>query len=466
LFGGVSADFIVILQIKYICQSRQGRYDAAMTDYTDTYYAQTLDENRPRPVLEETAETDVCIIGGGMAGLNIALSLGERGTKSIVLEGRRVGFGASGRNGGKVLAGFSGSDASEDFAKMLMRVDLPRAQEIFELTKKTLPIIRRRIADYKIDCDLLDGIMICSWYDDPGGIRAGIEFEKNKVGLNVEFWERERLREVFRTRRYYDGQFYPDFFHVHPLRYTRGLARAAESHGARIFEESMVTGVTREGSGVTVSTARGKVKANRVVYCTSAYSNGIEPRLERAAVRVSSYMMVTEAMTPEKLATAIRAHYGVYDTRWALDYYSVLPDNRIVWGGGVGINSLKLPANTGNRLLAALLKVYPQLEGIKVEKSWVGTMASTIHRLPDIGRFDENIWYATDFGNNGIGPTAMAGEIMASALAQGDETWRLFEPFGLGNTGGFAGRYAAQGIYRYWQLRDKVRQWKQERKAA
>ncbi len=127
---------------------------------------------------------------------------------------------------------------------------------------------------------------------------------------------------------------------------------------------------------------------------------------------------------------------------------------------------MALPANTGRNLLASLLKVYPQLEGIKVEKAWVGTMASTVHRIPNIGRFNENTWYATNFGNNGLGPTAMAGEVIASAIAQGNEDWRLFEPFGLDYAGGVVGPYVAQGIYRYWQLRDKVRQWKQERKAA
>ncbi len=272
-----------------------------MTDYTDTYYAHTLGENHSRPVLEETVQADVCVIGGGLAGLNTALGLAERGKKVVVLEGRRVGFGASGRNGGKVLTGFAGG-----IDKLLARVDMAHAKKLYGLTTSALPLIRKRITDYKIDCDVGDGVMICSWYDDAEGLKAEIDFEIRELGLRAQFYERERLRDIFRSQRYYDGQFYPDWFHLHPLRYTRGIARAVENKGGLIFEDSMVRRVKNEGSGVVVSTAKGAVKADHVVHCTSAYSNGVEPRLQRAAVRVSSYMMVTEALPPEKLESALQ----------------------------------------------------------------------------------------------------------------------------------------------------------------
>lgn len=433
-----------------------------MADYIDTYYVHTLDENRSRPALEGPVEADVCIIGGGLAGLNVALGLLERGVKKVViLEGKRIAFGASGRNGGKVLTGFAGG-----IEKLLARVDMAHAKKIYALTVEALPLIKKRVKEFKIDCDLRDGVMICSWYDDAQGLKDEIEFERSELGLRAEFYPRERLRDLFRSKRYYDGQFYPGWFHLHPLRYARGLADAVERKGGVIYEDSMATSVSRSGSSVTVMTAKGSVKANRVVYCTSAYSNGVEPRLQRSAVRVSSYMMTTQTIAPEKLAFAINTEYGCYDTRWATDYYRALPDHRILWGGGVGIENPTLPAHTGEHLLQALLKVYPQLDGVKVETAWVGTMASTVHRIPHIGRFNEREWYSTNFGNNGLGPTVAAGEVIAAGIAKGDETWKLFEPFGLDYAGGVIGPYVAQGVYHYWKLRDKVRQLKEERKRA
>ncbi len=430
-----------------------------MTDYPDTYYSRTLRQTRERPAQQGAIDTDVCVIGGGLAGINVGLGLAERGKKAVVLEGRRIGFGASGRNGGKVLTGYAAG-----FDKIAARVGAAQARELEGLTWKSLELVRRRIKDFRIDCDLTDGVMIASWYDDPAALQADREFETTELGLRVEFVPREELRELYLTRRYYDGLFYPDYFHIHVLEYLHGLTAAFESKGGIVFENSMALHVKDEGGRLVVTTEQGTVRADHVVYCTSAYSNGIERRLQWASLPVSSYMVATPPLPQETLARAIRARYGVYDTRWALDYYRISPDNRIVWGGGVGLGSHRVPRHLKEKMLRSILHVYPQLQGIQIDTAWTGTMASTGHRMPHIGRFTPNIWYSTNYGNNGLGPTATGGEAIAAAIAQGDETYKLFEPFGLEYAAGFLGPYIAQGVYRSWQLRDIIKQWKSGRK--
>jgi gamma-glutamylputrescine oxidase len=421
--------------------------------YIDSYYSRTLGDKPPRPVLDSAIETDICIVGGGLAGLACALGLAERGRQAVVLEANRIGWGASGRNGGFVLGGYAASPG-----EIAAKAGKERAKELIALSHKALALIKKRIADHGIACNPVDGHLRASWYDDPAALAAKAE-ELRGFGYAAEFWPRARVREACRTQRYYDGIFYPGFFHMHPLAYAHGVADAFEKLGGRIFEGSAALAVRRGAGGFVIRTAQGEMRAKQVVYCGSAYFNGLAPRVRNSCLPVATYVMVTQPLAPEKIASAITVPYAVRDDRWADDYYRVLPDNRILWGGRVGLRR-DTPANLADMMLDDMLKVYPQLEGAQADVAWSGLMGYTVHKMPLIRKLSDGAWCCTNFGGNGLGPTTVGGEAIAAAIAQGDETYRLFEPFGFRYTGGALGPLVAQAAYHSWELADRLRELK------
>jgi gamma-glutamylputrescine oxidase len=421
-----------------------------VADYIDSYYSRTLGAKPQRPALDSAVSADVCIIGGGLAGLACALGLAERGKSVALLEGNRIGWGASGRNGGFVLAGFA---AGPD--EIAAKVGNGQARDMIALTYKSLELIRKRISDYNIACNPVAGHLRASWYDDAEAVEEKVE-KMRGFGFNVEMWERGRVREACRTGRYYDGAFYPDFFHMHPLAYAHGIATAGEIRGVRIFEDSMALSVDRAENGFEIKTALGAVRAKEIVYCGSAYFNGLSPRVQNSCLPVATYVMVTQPLAPEKIASAITVPYAIRDDRWADDYYRILPDNRILWGGRVGLRR-GTPKKLKEMMLGDMLKVYPQLEGAEAETAWSGLMGYTVHKMPLIRKLGDGVWCCTNFGGNGLGPTTMGGELIAKAIAERDETYKLFKPFGFKYTGGVLGPLVAQAAYHSWELGDRLR---------
>ena len=430
-----------------------------MTGYIDSYYTRTLNEDAVRLVLAETIEAEICIIGGGLAGLATAISLAERGRKPVLLEGNRIGWGASGRNGGFVLSGYS------LYARALAKkVGLSRARQLYDLARQAQLLVRKRIDDYNIACDPVHGHLVASWYDTPEDLREEAAFLRDNFGENVEFWPRERVREVCHTDKYYDGKFFPDCFHMHTLNYVRGIARAIEDKGGRIFEHSGALRLEEKPDAKIVHTEKGSVKADHVVFCGSAYFNGLEKVLARSCLAIRSNVMVTEPIPAETLQSAITEPYAIRDNRWADDYYRVLPDNRILWGGGCAL--APPPAGLKERMLQGLLKIYPQLEGIKADVAWSGLMGFMVNKMPCFSRLRPGVWACTNVGGQGLNVTSVGGEVIARAIAENDETYRLFEPFGQAWAGGILGPYVAQGIYYCWQARDRLYEFKKERQKA
>lgn len=424
---------------------------AMMNDYIDSYYSRTLADDYRRAPLEGDVEADVCIIGGGMAGLATALGLAERGvTNVVVLEGKQVGFGASGRNGGFVSAGYSLSPAA-----IVKRVGVENAKALLGLTQEAMDVIRRRVEQYAMPCGpLVHGKLNISWFDRPKEQKANIAFMNETFGTKLEFWPRARVRDLYLSKRYFDAIHNPDSFHFHSLNFTRGTAAAAEGLGVRIFEDSPATGLSLDGDVKRIRTARGTVKAKQVVVCTSGYLHWMLPRLRLSILPIGTYVMLTEPLG-DRLKTAIRANHAVSDNRFAPDYYRALPDSRILWGGRISMATN--PADLDRLMLGDMLKVYPQLAGTKVDVAWPGTMGYTTHKMPLIGELKPGVWVNTCFGGHGMCATTAGGETVAKAIALGDESWKLFRPFGLSFAGGPAGPLAAQTVYWYWQLRDVMK---------
>lgn len=424
------------------------------TQYVDSYYSRTLDDVRSYLPLQETLEVDVCVIGGGFAGLATALGLVERGKSVAVLESRRIGWGASGRNGGFVIAGY-GMSASA----LTKKVGYGHARDLYGLTQDARQLIRDRINKYDIPANPVDGHIVCSWYDMPAKIKEKAEYLQSRFDEKTAFWDRRKVHDHFATDKYFDALVTPDNFHMHPLQYARGQARAITDKGGHIFENSEAINIQNTATGgKIVHTAKGMVKADHIVLCGSAYFNGLNKKLSNACLKVSTYVMVTEPLDAKLLAKTIGSKMCIRDNRYADDYYRILPDNSILWGGRVGIKKAPSPEQLKILMLGDLLSIYPQLEGkVKPRVAWSGLMGYNIFKLPHIGRFDDGIWYCTNFGGHGVCPTTAGGEVIAKAIAENDESYKLFEPFGFAYTGGALGPLVAQLVYHSWEIADKIK---------
>ena len=420
--------------------------------YIDSYYRSTVSPGAPRPPLDADIETQVCVVGGGLAGLATALGLRERGVSVVVLESKQVGWGASGRNGGIVGSGYSLPPE-----RLIARVGLQQARELYGLTRDAVALVRRRIEHYRMDCGpIIDGGLNASWFNDRDAVLRARDFLAENFHEQREFWPRERLRQVLRTRRYYDGLFSERRFQFHPLNYSRAMAAAAETRGAAIFEQCPVEKLEVDGGEQVVHTAGGRVRAAHVVMACGGYINGLHRRLSAAIVPVATYMIATEPFGEEGIRSAIDVPYAISDNRFSSDYYRALGDTRILWGGRISARRSE-PGQLARFMLADLLKVYPQLEGARVASAWYGLMSYAVHKMPQIGQLSPGLWYAMGFGGSGMGTTTVAGELLASAIAENDDRYRLFAPFGLTPTGGPVGVAAAQLTYWSYQLRDALR---------
>ncbi|HDR9081134.1 TPA: FAD-binding oxidoreductase [Burkholderia vietnamiensis] len=414
------------------------------------FYEATV-TRQPYPQLSGPIDTRVCIVGGGLAGLCTALGLVERGVRDVVvLDGERVGFGASGRNGGFVFGGYS-----LDNAALLRTLGRDEGRRLYRLTVDAVDLIRARIARYGIDCDIVDrGVMLANWFDDPSRLDGVRTLMKQEFDVDWAPVARDALRAQLKTARYHGGLFEPNAFHFHPLKYVLGVAAAAAHGGARVYERSAALGIARDGAGYVVRTAQGSVRAQHVVFAGGGYARGVSPRIERAVLPIATYVIATEPLGA-RLADAIDAPYAIYDTRFAFDYYRPLQDTRILWGGRISVLD-RGPDAIARLLRRDLLRVYPQLDGVKIDHAWGGLMSYARHKMPQIGRDADGVWHAVAFGGHGMAPTTVAGEALAAALAGERPVPAGFAAFGLTRAYGLAGLAAAQLTYSAYQARDAL----------
>lgn len=426
-----------------------------------TYYHASLGRDPfTRPVLRERAQARVCVIGGGFAGLNTALSLADRGVTDVVLlEGRRIGFGASGRNGGFVFGGYSRGEA-----ELVRDLGPVRARELYAGTLVAVELIRRRIADYAIVCDAVEGGVIwANWFRDPEVLRTRQRLLADTYGVEWQWLSRDDMRERLLTGRYHDGLFEPGAFHFHPLKYALGMAHTLSQQGVRVHEGSPATALSRRGAVWTITTPEGQVDAETVVLACGGYLAGLVDRVDAGVLPIATYVMVTEPLG-DRLAELMRTNAAVYDTRFAFDYYRALPDTRLLWGGRISVRD-RPPAAVQRLLYDDLLKVFPQLADIRIEHAWSGLMSYARHQMPQIGRIDDGLWLAQAFGGHGVAPTTHAGEVLAAAIAEGDERWRSFGDYGLVSAMKPAGFVGAQLSYWWAEAKDAWKDW-MERKTG
>jgi gamma-glutamylputrescine oxidase len=401
---------------------------AAVALASNSYYEATGHPAPQRATLQGNITADVCVVGGGLAGISTALELAERGYHVVLLEARRVGWAASGRNGGQALIGFA-SDQDE-FEKQLGLADAKRA---FNITVEALELLRARINKHNIACDWVPGALSCSVTQAKAKLlSAWVEKMRSVYGYtHLSSIAASDIGNWVQTTRYVNGAIDTLGGHLHPLNYTRGLAAAAENAGAKIYEQSPVLEVTpaaqngaHAGNKARVKTANGEVHANFVVLAGNMHLGGVAPSLESRIMPVGTYIMTTAPLGKARADALIKDRAAVCDTQFVLDYYRVTGDDRMLFGGRVSY-STRSPANLKETMRAKMLRVFPQLADVAADYAWGGFVDISMNRAPDFGRIAPDVLYLQGFSGHGLALTGIAGKLAAEVVAGQAERFDL-----------------------------------------
>ncbi len=422
------------------------------------YYGACLPAPVRRKALAGAQEAAVCVVGGGFAGLNTALGLVERGQRDVILlEARQVGHGASGRNGGFVFGGFSRGEAA-----LLQDLGPARARALYRGTIDAVELIRARIQRHRIDCQSTDaGVVWANWFRDAAVLRDRQRLLAEHFGVHWDWLDAEQMQARVRSRRYRDGLFERNALHFNPLAYARALAALAEQGGVRLFEGSPAAGLSRDGAGWRLRTADGEVRAAQVVLACGGYLAGLRREVDAGVLPIATYVMASEPLG-DRLDEVLPTRAAVYDTRFAFDYYRRTPDDRLLWGGRISVRD-RSPADVQRLLRRDLARVFPSLADARIDYAWSGLMSYARHEMPQIAQVEPGLWVAQAFGGHGVAPTTHAGELLASAIAEGDPRWREFSSYGLVSARKPAGFLAAQLTYWWLQSRDAWTSWRESR---
>ena len=401
-------------------------------------------------------DVDVCVIGGGLAGLTVAREVARRRWSVAVLEQNRLASAASGRNTGFVIPGFS-----EDLDRLVERIGLDHTKQLWSLSEQGVEYVRRTIAETGMPgVDPVPGWLHVSKSDAGHESRSYVE-QLRWVGCEVEAWTPERVRAVLPSPRYFSAVHYPTAFHIHPLNYALGLAASAEAAGARIFEDTPALSIDAAGVRKRIATPSARVRAAHVVLAGNVQLGALMPQLSATLLPVSTFVMVTEPIGP-LLSEVIRYRGAVSDGEGADNHYRIVggkdrEEQRLQWSGRVRTWPAD-PRSAARGLVRDIRRAFPDLGPIEPAYLWRGTLGRPVHRMPQIGELDRGVWVASGFAGHGLNTTAMAGQLIARGIVENDETWRLFAPFELVWAGGLLGRAAAQSIYWGAQPFDRLSQ--------
>lgn len=423
------------------------------SDYVRSYYAASANPAPERPPLAGEKSCDVCIVGAGYSGISTALHLAEAGLKVIVLEAAKVGWGASGRNGGKIVNGFSrGYDTTRLF------YGEKTAEALLAMSFEGADIIRERVARYNIACDLKKTATFFAALNEKQ--MKELAEEKSlweSAGHNaLELCNRDRLRDIVGSDLYCGGMLDYRGGHVHPLNLTLGQAAAIESLGGKIYELSPVVRLARKEKP-EVYTENGKVTADYVVLCGGAYLGKVVPELASRTMPVSSKIITTEVLGEEMCRKLVPMDVGIEDCNFVLNYFRTTGDHRLLFGGGIHYGRPDSPKIV-EQLRPLMLRTFPGLDKAKIEFSWGCAMSFTFTRLPHIGRLTDSIYFIQGFSGHGVAPAHLVGRVVGEAIAQQSSRLDVFAnmkhyPFPGGRF--FRVPLTVLGAW-YYELRDRL----------
>jgi len=431
------------------------------------WYGSSATEWTRRPRLTFDLDVDVCVIGGGLAGLTIAREAARLGATVALLEARTIGWNASGHNLGSVRPGFG-----VDIEHIVSRIGVEDARELWELSQDGVDYVRSTILEAGMPgIGLGHGFLEVSSVDKGDRLVGRLQLLGEDFGADVEAWQTGRVREAVRTPHYFHAIDYPKSFHLHGLNYARGLAEAAERAGVRLFENTIVAGIDPAGVRKRIVTAAARLRSSNIVLAGNVHLGSPFPRLNQTLLPTWRYVAITEPLG-SRIDDALTFE-GVVEDSSGLDQFRRIDRDRLMWSGPL----TTFPVSP--RLFASLIRrrikrVFPQLGDVAIADSWSGVTGETVHGMPQIGQLRRGLWIASGFGGHGIAASAMAGLLVTQGMLAGDDRWRLFSPFELVWAGGTAGRIAAQAVYAWSRsaagvaatisrLRERARAREQER---
>ncbi len=381
-------------------------------EYPPSWYAATARELAPFPALEGAAEADVCVIGGGYTGLSAALHLAEAGLDVALVEAQRVGWGASGRNGGQV-----GSGQRRDQDWLEARFGRDRARALWDMAEEAKALVRGLVARHGIACDLRPGIVHAA---HKAALVAAYHAEAEKLARDygyaeVEPLDRAGLAALVASPGYFGGSFDRGGAHLHPLNYALGLARAAAAAGVRIFERSRVEAVG-DGPRPEVRTAAGRVRARFVVVAANGYLGGLVPAVAARVMPINNFIVATEPLGEDRARALIRNDAAVADSRFVVNYFRLSADHRLLFGGGESYG-WRFPRDIAGLVRPRMLGVFPQLAGVRIDHAWGGTLAITVDRMPAFQRLGATVVSVGGYSGHGVALATLAGKLVAEAVA-------------------------------------------------
>ena len=427
----------------------QGEANAA-PHHPATWYAQTAVAAREWPALTFDLDTDVCVVGGGLAGITIAREIARRGWSVALIEAGRIAGEASGRNTGFVLPGYG-----QDAHRLVERCGLGHAKALWALSEEGVAYVRNTILGLAMPgVDPADGWLSVSTHNNADQVMRTLTLLAQGFGAEVEGWPVERVREALRSDCYFHGLHFPKAFHIHPLNYALGLAADAERRGARLFEQTRALEMDPLGVRKRITTPSAKIRANHIVLAGNVNLGGIARDLAATVLPMTTYVAVTQPVG--YLTEAVAFTGAVSDSRGVDHQYRIVDWDRLMWSTGATA-WVGDPRRYGDRIKASIARIYPRLRGVEIAHAWSGTMGFAVHRMPQIGEIAPGLWVASAFGSHGINTTAIAGELIARALVDHDDAWRLFLPYDLVWAGGRLGRTVLQANVWARRAGDRVR---------
>src|SRR4030088_2297278 len=380
-------------------------------------------------------DVDICVVGAGLAGLTVALEAARLGASVAVLEGRHVGWNASGHQLGTVMPGYG-----LPIGDMIARIGFEDTRELWALSKEGAESIRANATE-----ELIPGIALSEGALEVSNVEAGEELISRLQMLGEDFetevegWQVDRVRDQLKTDRYFHGVYYPRAFQIDGRKYTHGLAAVAGRAGARIFEDTPVVSIDPSGIRKRIVTPSARLRASHIVLTGNVHLGATLRRLSETLLPVWRYAAVT-APLGERLAEAITFRGSVSDTD-GIDHFRIVDGDRLMWASPETTWAAR-PERFAPAIARRIRTIFPKLGPVAMSEVWGGATGQTVHGMPQIGQLRRGLWGDSGFGRQGLNTSAMAGQLIARSILWGDERWRLFSPFELVWAGGPTGRAA------------------------
>ncbi|QFU74265.1 FAD-binding oxidoreductase [Halioglobus maricola] len=380
--------------------------------HVESWYAASANQTLAFEPLKGESTADVCVIGGGYTGLSTAIHLRKRGYSVILLEANKIGWGASGRNGGHVG---TGQRAEQEVLEDLVGLD--QAKALWHLGLEAVDTVCALIDEHQIDCELKHGnLHVASKAKEQPDLIAEVEHLSGVYGYDkIRYVAPDELADMTSGQGFHGGTLDTGARHLHPLNYALGLAKAAHDLGATLHEGSRVTSYT-EGNQVTVNTDNGSVKAKYLVLGCNGYLEKLEPRTAGRIMPINNYMLATEPLPEELCRQLIRDDTSMSDSLFVIDYWKLSADNRMLFGGGESYTR-KFPNDIGGFVRKYMLRIYPELADTRIDYGWGGTLAITMNRMPDFGRLSSQVFYAHGYSGHGVPIATLAGKLLAEVIS-------------------------------------------------